>query len=431
MLRSGLAFGHTMSWLYRRSIRRSLHWLAGFGLTVLVPPYRAYRWLQRRLFANVPLSDSRWWDLVTHRYSTHIIVCVVGLFVVINNIQAQVITSRNEDFGKTSVLYALAGGDELSYIEETISLPGNSSYGTDVLLGEAGLSFGDSYIADSSAVVQGGTALVRPEISPSDDSGVVGVRSETEAYVVQPGDTIGVVAERFGVSVNTILWENNLTERSTIRPGDTLRILPLSGVTHKVKRGETLARIAQLYGVTAEAIITENDLIDDDALQINDELVIPGGKKLPTIAPTPVTQRTPRSYVGTVPAAAVTDTGTKLLWPTTVRRITQYFGWRHTGVDIASRESPPVYAAEAGTVVRAAGNGNWNGGYGNMVIIDHGNGLQTLYGHLKTLAVNVGDTVARGQAIAIMGNTGRSTGPHLHFEVRVRGSRVNPLTYIQ
>jgi len=406
--------------------------LAGLGLAIIVPPYRAYRWLQRRLFANIPLSDSRWWDLITHRYSTHIIVCVVGLFVVANNIQAQVAT-RNEDFGKTSVLYALVGGDELGYIEETAAPEGNSAAGTDMVWadGNAGINAVPEYLPESSAVVQGGTALVRPEISPSSESGVTIARSDVETYIVQPGDTIGSMAEKFGVSVNTILWENNLTERSTIRPGDTLRILPLSGVKHKVKRGETLARIAQLYGVTAQAIIDENDLIDEDALRIGDELIIPGGKKLPTVVPTPVTQRTPRSYVGGVPSSATPDSGTRLLWPTTVRRVTQYYGWRHTGLDIASRESPPIFAAESGTVIRASSNGSYNGGYGNMVIIDHGNGLQTLYGHMKALSVSVGDTVVRGQGIGIMGNTGRSTGPHVHFEVRVGGKRVNPLTYIK
>lgn len=424
--------GRTADWAYRRGIRKWLRVLAQAGVTVIVPPYQAYRWLSRRLFANVPLSDSRWWDVITHRYSTHVIVCVVGLFVVVNNIQAQVV-ARDEDFGKTSILYALAGGDELTYIEETGVAADRSAATTNVLRGDAGMSSlgTDQYAVESSAVVQGGTALVRPEISPSSDSGVASVRSEVEPYIVQPGDTIGSVAERFGISVNTILWENNLTERSTIRPGDTLRILPLSGVKHKVKRGETLARIAQLYGLAAEAIIAENDLIDEDALRIGDELVIPGGKKLATVVPKPVTRASPRSYVGGVPTAATTDAGTRLLWPTPARRVTQYFGWRHTGVDIASRESPPVYAAEAGTVIRASGSGSWNGGYGNIIIIDHGNGLQTLYGHLKTLSVSVGDIVTRGQGIAIMGNTGRSTGPHVHFEVRVGGKRVNPFTYIK
>lgn len=427
-----LAVGRVADWLYRRSLRKGLLVLAGVGLAIIVPPYQVYRWLQRRLFANIPLSDSRWWDLVTHRYSTHIIVCIVGLFVVVNNIQAQVVTSRNEDFGKTSVLYALVGGDELGYVEETAAIAGNSAYGTDMTQASGSIESetADEYTVDSSAIVQGGTALVRPEISPSSDSAMAKVRSEIEEYVIQLGDTIGSVAERFGVSVNTILWENNLTERSTIRPGDTLRILPLSGVKHKVKRGETLAKIAQLYGVEASAIIDENDLIDEDALRIGDELVIPGGKKLPTVVPTPVTQRTPRSYVGGVPSSATADPGTKLLWPTTTRHITQYYGWRHTGLDIASRESPPIFAAESGTVTRVSSNGSWNGGYGNMIIIDHGNGLQTLYGHLKTLFVGVGDVVVRGQNIAIMGNTGRSTGPHVHFEVRVGGKRVNPLTYI-
>ncbi|MCX6741080.1 MAG: M23 family metallopeptidase, partial [Candidatus Parcubacteria bacterium] len=177
-------------------------------------------------------------------------------------------------------------------------------------------------------------------------------------------------------------------------------------------------------------IITQNDLLDETAINIGDELFIPGGRKLATpVAPTPM-RSTPPSYVnyGNIPSAL--PSGTRLQWPTTAYRITQYFGWRHTGIDIADKSRPPVYAAEDGVVIKAQ-VGGYNGGYGNNIIIDHGNGLNTLYGHLTSLNVHVGDSVSRGQVIGIMGTTGRSTGIHLHFEVRVGGKRVNPLGYVR
>ncbi len=203
-------------------------------------------------------------------------------------------------------------------------------------------------------------------------------------------------------------------------------------MTHTVARGETLSRIAKLYNVDEDAIIRQNNLSADGNIAISQKLVIPGGKKI--VSSTAVAVR-PKSgsSAGSGPATAPTGalpSGTRLQWPTSTRTITQYFGWRHTGLDIASRQSPPIYAAESGTVVDARTSG-YNGGYGTMIIIDHGNGLRTLYGHMSKLYVSNGDTVSRGQTIGIMGNTGRSTGPHVHFEVRVNGARVNPLNYIR
>jgi murein DD-endopeptidase MepM/ murein hydrolase activator NlpD len=112
-----------------------------------------------------------------------------------------------------------------------------------------------------------------------------------------------------------------------------------------------------------------------------------------------------------------------------VRRITQYFGWRHTGLDIAGKLGTPIYATRAGKVIKS--QCGWNGGYGCYIIIDHGGGVISLYGHNSQLFVSVGDKVVQGQNISVEGSTGRSTGPHLHFEIRVNGVHQNPLKYIR
>lgn len=376
-------------------------------------------------------SGNAFWDVFGHRYAIHVVVIALGLLVVTNNLQARLAGFRDEDIGKQSILYTIVSGSEYTFVEETadertVAAPAYWPGGTDGTAVSS--SFGVGEEIDTTSLTEGGAAIVKPELSPSDED--VTPRGTVETYVVQPGDTIGTIAERFGVSVTTILWENNLTERSYIRPGDKLTILPGTGISYKVKRGDTIAKVAKLYNVSVDDIILYNDLIDETAVSIGQTLFIPGGKKLAAPVAAPTVSSTVRSYVGSVPSSATPTSDTTLQWPTTARRITQYFSWRHTGVDIADRSSPPIFAAESGTVVRAERSG-YNGGYGRMIIINHEGGLQTLYGHLNQLFVSVGDTVTRGQTIGIMGNTGRSTGPHLHFEVRSGGKRLNPLGYVR
>lgn len=258
-----------------------------------------------------------------------------------------------------------------------------------------------------------------------------GVRKEIIYYTVQNGDTVSTISRRFGLTVNTILWANNLTSFSLIRPGDRLAILPYSGVLYTVKKGDTLARIANTYGVDLEKILSCNNLGNN--LIVGQKIVVPGAKKINnTVA---VSKPASTNYTGIsvikdlIKNPGVKATGNKMAWPTVGTRITQYFSWRHNGVDIANKIGTPIYAADSGTVVIA--QGGYNGGYGNTIVIDHGGGKKTRYGHASKLFVKVGDQVEKGENIAAMGSTGRSTGPHLHFEVLINGARYNPLNYIR
>jgi murein DD-endopeptidase MepM/ murein hydrolase activator NlpD len=215
-----------------------------------------------------------------------------------------------------------------------------------------------------------------------------------------------------------------LSSRGLIKAGDHLTILPTTGVLHTVKSGETVLGIAKKYDADAKEIIAYNN-IQDHKINIGQKIIVPDGyiqaaSSVPNIKAGDT--RVASVDSGSAPASA-TVTGPGMVWPTTSRHISQYFRWGHTGIDIDNRAKPPIYAASSGTVEFAG----WLGGYGNLIIINHGNGIQTYYAHLEQFYVNKGASVAAGAAIAKMGSTGRSTGPHLHFEVRRGGQPINPM----
>ena len=271
--------------------------------------------------------------------------------------------------------------------------------------------------------------LIKPEVAMTEKSKKT--RKSSINYTVQAGDTISSIAVNFGISVNTILWENNLSATSLIRPGDTLVILPATGITYKVAKGETLGAIANKFGVDANDILAANNLPEDTLLAAGQNLFIPGGARI-YYAPAPTKVASTYNPLDVIksllsPSKAVAAAG-KLLWPTVTHNITQYFSWAHKGLDIANPLGTPIYAAESGTVIDAG----WStAGYGNKIDIDHGGGMFTRYGHASKLLVKKGDVVERGQVIALIGSTGHSTGPHLHFEVHVNGKTYNPLDYLR
>lgn len=253
------------------------------------------------------------------------------------------------------------------------------------------------------------------------------LRDKIEEYIVQPGDTVSGIAAKFGIDSDTIRWENDLADVKDIKPGQKLRILPVIGVSHKVARGETIYSIAKKYQAGTQGIVDFpfNTFADDEtfALAVGQTLIVPEGKMPNEIPWSPtlyVAQRTPN-------AGAVSAVG-KFVWPIG-GVITQRYVWYHKGMDIATGFGTPVLAADSGRVFVAG----WpdNTGYGNRVMIDHGNGYVTLYGHLSKIYVTAGQTVKRGDQVGAEGSTGRSTGPHLHFEIRKGGVAINPLDYLR
>ena len=236
-------------------------------------------------------------------------------------------------------------------------------------------------------------------------------QGKVSLYVVHRGDTLAQVAKMFNVSVNTIIWANDLEKGVALRDGQTLVILPVNGVQYTVKKGDTLQSIAKKYKGDAEEIAAFNDIGVDHQISAGDTLIIPDGEESinPTVpAKTTSVKRAPTpSYVGYF--ANPLPTG---------RKTQGIHG--NNGIDIGAPTGAPIYAAAGGTVIvsrfRPLSN-PWFGGYGNYVVVEHPNGTQTLYGHMSAVYVAVGAHVDQGQSIGEVGSTGKSTGPHLHFEV--------------
>ena len=271
--------------------------------------------------------------------------------------------------------------------------------------------------------------LILENIQDTHTNIAVKPRSETIDYQVESGDTISSIALKFGVSTDTIKWANNLTNVNSVKPGDTLKILPVSGVAVTVKSGDTVQSLAKKYQTDAQAIVDFpfNDVPDDFSLKAGQNLVLPDGVPVEIAAPKPKPQP---QYLANGAASPTFNApgGASFIWPTQ-GIITQYFAWYHPGDDIANRSAPVVAASDGGRVVVAGWPDNY--GYGNRVVIDHGNGYQSLYAHLSNIYVGVGQTVSRGQVIGQMGSTGRSTGTHLHFEIHYKGAALNPLSILR
>jgi murein DD-endopeptidase MepM/ murein hydrolase activator NlpD len=248
------------------------------------------------------------------------------------------------------------------------------------------------------------------------------VRDSIINYVVQDGDTVSSIAEKFGVSAETIRWQNDLSG-DVIKVGDPLQILPVTGIAHKVQKGDTVYSIAKKYDAEAQAVVDFpfNTFANDETfeLAIGQNIIVPDGAM-------PTAVYAPRIRQVTPDAGSVVASG-QFVWPTQ-GIISQYFSWYHPGIDIANGGEPFDVAADSGTVEFSGWD---NSGYGNMVLIDHGNGYKTRYGHLSTIGVISGQTVKRGDVIGRMGNTGHSTGPHTHFEIYQNGVRVNPLLFLK
>ena len=233
-------------------------------------------------------------------------------------------------------------------------------------------------------------------------------------YEVKKGDTLSTVAKLFNVSKNTIIWANDLKSQ-VISPGDTLVILPMSGIKHTVKKGDTVKSIAKKYKADVQDIAKFNGIATDADLDIGDVILVPEGElSVTTTVKTTsgkliTTERLLDTYSREMPSGY-------FVRPLLGGRRTQGLHG-HNGIDFGAQSGTPVFASASGRVI-VAKVGGYNGGYGNMIVITHDSGIQTVYAHLRTVNVVSGQTVSQGQTIGQVGNTGRSTGAHLHFEVR-------------
>ncbi|NOH03848.1 MAG: peptidoglycan DD-metalloendopeptidase family protein [Chloroflexi bacterium] len=308
----------------------------------------------------------------------------------------------------------------------------------------------------------GGAPVEINPVPPADTSVIQGIsrsaqihtnipsrpRQELTRYTVQDGDTVFGIAEKFGLQPQTILWGNYnvlLDDPHSLQPGQELNILPVDGVYWEWLGGIPFGEWAEFYGVTPADIIEfpGNNLDPNEVGDYNNAnikpgtwLIIPGGKRdfVSWSAPLGVTRENPASARVLGAGACDPVSGGAVgygyfVYPTNKHYLSG-FDWspqtNHNGVDFAGNEGEAIYASDAGVIVYAG----WNDyGYGNMVMIDHGNGFQTLYGHMSALNVGCGQSVGQGEVIGAIGSTGRSSGSHLHFEI-MAGMKVNPWDYL-
>lgn len=233
-------------------------------------------------------------------------------------------------------------------------------------------------------------------------------------YIVRPGDTLGDIAEMFGVSVNTIRWGNDISRGEAIQPGQELAILPVTGIKYTVKTGGSLRDIINTHGGNIEEAVAYNGYGADEQLAAGTEVIIPDGELATT--PTVVAQS---SYTRTTSAPRGTNvpaySGYYISPLSEATRTQGIHGYN--AVDLAAPRGTPILASASGKVIISKNSG-WNGGYGVYMVIEHENGTQTLYSHNERNVVFAGQEVVQGQVIGYVGSTGRSTGPHVHFEVR-------------
>lgn len=262
---------------------------------------------------------------------------------------------------------------------------------------------GAEIIIDENALVSTGP-VGEDEIAKSGNG-------EIRVYTVREGDSLSEVADMFSVTPNTIMWANDLTGANDIRPGDSLVILPIVGVRHIVKSGDSLSTIAKKYEGNEEEILAYNQLDSASEISVGETIIIPGGAMHEkTVAKASSKSSSKNKSVG----EGGSSSGFVHPAPGSVKSQGIH---GYNAVDLAGGMGSSIRAAAAGEVIVAKGSG-WNGGYGNYIVIKHNNGTQSLYAHLSSLNVGVGSYVSQGQVIGGMGNSGKSTGTHLHFEVR-------------
>ncbi len=305
------------------------------------------------------------------------------------------------------------------------------------------VAFGTAVASTKYAAILSDGFLIKSDIATTDTQA-----RRTEGivdYQVQPGDTLSSIAARFKITIKTIQWGNQVQDVNKLKPGQTITILPVTGILYQVKGSEQLIDLANKYGVSVNDIATANDLILPSKLVQSQELVVPLADSripdMPKPTPPPVVAKVSsptssagvgRAVLSTAGVGEVVGSG-QFVWPTTgiiTKNYAQHIrtdGWRDGAIDIASNRLPVVVASDAGVVVFSG----WDTtGYGNRVDINHGNGYVTRYAHLSAIYVGSGDHVDKGQVVGKMGCTGHCTGPHTHFMIILNGVPQDPLRYL-
>lgn len=353
----------------------------------------------------------------TNKYTSHFKRPVMWAAFTILLIFSTLVFSKTAHAGLISFINSILGGGQVSAKVKQTSISLNSQT-MNILQAHTNINPTADMVADATPV-DGGETLV-PDLAFSSATSTDTTNTQISTYVIRPGDTISSVAKMFKVSINTILWANDLNGRSTLQTGQTLIILPISGISYAVQRGDTMTSIARKYKADVSDVLAYNDITMSTPLTPGMTLVIPYAE---IAVPSAASNRS-RGRIKNAPYEPLIDN---------VSLLPSYPGYYanplpggvetqglhgHNAVDLAAPVGTPIRAAAAGTVIISKVNGGWNGGYGNYVVISHPNGTQTLYAHMSRSSVSAGESVSQGEAIGYIGMTGLTTGPHVHFEIR-------------
>jgi murein DD-endopeptidase MepM/ murein hydrolase activator NlpD len=391
-----------------------------------------FRSLHSRHLLPLPLNS---WIA---RFGLELVIIIVAAFSVMANVtlKARANFAENQD---GSVMFAYLSSNP------KLNTPLVAATQTTTILGQSDKWIAQAFAsnhpvvlasssADSSNDTNSSTTIQDNVIVKTNPANTDTLRHSKTVYEVKPGDSLVTIASSYGISTATIIQENKLDGGGVIKPGQDLTILPVDGITYTLKSGDTLEAIAIKYKISIDDILDVNDLELESDVQTGDVIVIPTKVTLPTPTAPKKFVVTNSGQIKLTQATAPADLGGSALsfiWPTITHSITQGFSSKHSGIDISDSKMEPIFAAESGFVEISGFQSN---GYGNTIVINHGGGYKTRYGHASELYVKAGDYVTKGQTIAKQGRTGRVrgvTGIHLHFEVTKNGIHLNPLSFVK
>ncbi len=432
-------------------------WQLVFKLFIL-PIYKFYWFISKKIhhyFLHNPyLTEQQFKKTVRHNSTAHLLVIVITFFVILSNLHTHEIYA--EELNKNSIFAQLFANENQGEIVETSPDINNfkilsrtqkenifnqlmalkPTKSNPPVASKQEKRDKSSIIAISpsnNALIDVNNGPLKNVISNKSysDSNLNNLsfddknnRHSITVYTVHTGDTLSSIAKKFNISLNTILWENNLSLKSYLQPGDKLNILPINGISYAIHRGDTLSYIAKKFNTSVNKIIAYNKISTNSLLKIGQKIIIPDAKLINTIPRPTKTIYSPRKKTLS-PSKTIASTH-NFIWPTNSKRITQYYHWRHHAIDIGNRIGQPIYAPISGRVIKAG----WSRGYGYNVVIDNGRGIRTRTAHASKLYVKRGQMVKQGEVVAAVGSTGWSTGPHVHFEIMIHGVKVNPLNYL-
>jgi murein DD-endopeptidase MepM/ murein hydrolase activator NlpD len=359
-------------------------------------------------------------------FSTRIRMWVLSLFIVAI---ATFTYDQTAHAGLFSFFTGIVSPDQASADTQASTYDSSSTGSQNMPLLQAASNFNPNSNNCSDALPVTGSVL-DPGVASANSASCGSFSNQISTYTVVAGDTISSVAKMFNVSVNTILWANDLTSKSVLQPGQNVVILPVDGIPYTIKKGDSLQSIAKRYGGThADDILTDilnyNDLTLTSVIASGQKIIIPSAEPLSaeSIAPSK----------GSWSPKCISNFERLL---DNISRLPYYSGYYikpilggyksqclhgHNAVDFAAPVGTAIRASAGGTVIIAMITNGWNGGYGNYVVVKHSNGSQTLYAHMNSASsgvVRVGQHVEQGQTIGYVGMTGMTTGPHVHFEIR-------------